>query len=358
MLSGHRGAVVRGIAGDRETPGEHSCLERIDSRAARPRGIRARSAGLTTSVTTWLASPNSTTRGLNVPALTSRAMVRKASGRSITTLPSVISGATRVLVRVRPDDEDDLPFARGLKDAQPGGVGVLEDDVDAARELRERLLLAGADVVPVADVGRHDANLGIDVARAALECAKALDDGGKLGAADHADRVRSRHRRRRACRRGTRRRRIRRSCPARFGPARAAGGRYENGMRKLWCDAPRGVLELEAVAEHEVVALASVLTEVFVELGRRLRLDVADLGAEAVADLEQPSVGAGVPRLVGDGPRCQERDFEGVSRRSGACCCRSRRHAAEARPANATSVENSRDTRVPEQSNPFHFNEL
>src|ERR1051325_9411603 len=58
-----------------------ACSE--STRAFTPAGIRAASAGLSTRVTTRLSSPSSTTRGLNVPAFTSRAMSRKASGRSI-----------------------------------------------------------------------------------------------------------------------------------------------------------------------------------------------------------------------------------------------------------------------------------
>ena len=73
----------------------------------------------------------------------------------MTTLPSVTSGATPFWLEFDPMTKRVLLFARGLKDAEPGGVSILEDHVDAARELRERLLLAGADVVPVADVRRR-----------------------------------------------------------------------------------------------------------------------------------------------------------------------------------------------------------
>ena len=73
--------------------------------------------------------------------------------------------------------------------------------------------------------------------------------------------------------------------PGEVRPGGAAGRRYENRMRKLWCDAARGVLKLEAVAEDEVVSLAPVLAEILVELRWRLRFDVADLGAEGVANL-------------------------------------------------------------------------
>ena len=128
-------------------------------------------------------------------------------------------------------------------------------------------------------------------------------------------------------------------------------------MRKLWCDASRGVLELEAVAEHQVVSLASVLAEVFVELRRRLRFDVADLGAERVADLEQPPVGPGIPRLVGHRPRCEERHPE--------CVCAVGNVLLPVTASHIRSKASERDqrgeqadTRWPEQSNPFHVNAL
>ena len=66
-----------------------------------------------------------------------------------------------VLIGVRSDDVCVLLLARGLKDAEPGGVSILENHVDALRELRERLLLAGADVVPVADVRRDNGDGGV-----------------------------------------------------------------------------------------------------------------------------------------------------------------------------------------------------
>src|SRR3954469_4199424 len=80
-------------------------------------------------------------------------------------------------------------LAGGLEHAEPGGVGVLEDDVGAAADLGERLLLAGADVVPVADVAGDDADLRVDALRAALEGFEAALDGRQLGAAEDADDV-------------------------------------------------------------------------------------------------------------------------------------------------------------------------
>ncbi len=51
-------------------------------------------AGLITSVTTSLSDPSLMSRGLKVFAFTSRATVRNACGRLITTLAMVMSGAT------------------------------------------------------------------------------------------------------------------------------------------------------------------------------------------------------------------------------------------------------------------------
>ena len=97
------------------------------------------------------------TRGLKRSSFTSRATVRNACGRSITTLPSVTSGATAFWLELEPTTQRLLRFARRLEDAEPRGVGVLEDDVGAAADLRERLLLARAHVIPVADVRREHA---------------------------------------------------------------------------------------------------------------------------------------------------------------------------------------------------------
>ena len=76
--------------------------------------------------------------------------------------------------------------ARG-EDAESGGVGVLEDDVGAARDLGEGLFLAGAHVIPVADVGGEDGDVRVDALGAALEGHEAGADRWQLGAADGAD---------------------------------------------------------------------------------------------------------------------------------------------------------------------------
>ena len=72
---------------------------------------------------------------------------------------------------------------------------------------------------------------------------------------------------------------------------------------ELGADPGGGVLVLEAVSEHEREAALGEVAEAFLELGRGARLDVADLGAELIADRREPLVGAGVPAAVGDRAR-------------------------------------------------------
>src|SRR5581483_10990381 len=94
------------------------------------------------------------------------------------------------------------------------------------------------------------------------------------------------------------------------------------------------VLELEAMAEDEVVALRTVLAEVFLE-GRRCRhLDVADVSAEGVADAKESLVGAGVPGVVGDRPWGEECDLEG-----GLTICRGARRVAGSARCQQENVE-------------------
>src|SRR5262249_10958377 len=85
----------------------------------------------------------------------------------------------------------------------------------------------------------------------------------------------------------------------------------EDRLRKLGADARRRLLVLEAVAEDEVEAAAGEVAEALLELGRRARLDVADLGAELVADRLQARPGAGVPAAVGDRAGREQRHAEG-----------------------------------------------
>src|SRR3979411_3131801 len=64
------------------------------TRTRMPGGRRFAIAGFTTSMTTWLLVPSEIGWGRKLLSATDRAIVRNAWGRSITTLPSVISGAT------------------------------------------------------------------------------------------------------------------------------------------------------------------------------------------------------------------------------------------------------------------------
>ena len=76
-------------------------------------------------------------------------------------------GGDAVLVGVRADDERLLRFARRLEDAEPRRVGVLEDDVGAAADLGECLLLPAltSSQLPMYDVST--ATFGFDRLRAA-----------------------------------------------------------------------------------------------------------------------------------------------------------------------------------------------
>src|SRR6185312_2826482 len=142
-----------------------------------------------------------------------------------------------------------------------------------------------------------------------LEGAEALDDRREGGAAECAELVGLGHRR------GEHAGQVRSvgETKGHAGQVRTrgrAGRRYINGMRKLWCHALRGVLELEPVAEDELITLRAVLAKILLEVGRRGRLDVADLGAEAVANPEQTVIRSAIPRLVGHRPGREQRDLK------------------------------------------------
>src|SRR6185503_13976697 len=80
--------------------------------------------------------------------------------------------------------------------------------------------------------------------------------------------------------------------------------------RKLWRDPTCGILELEAMAEHEGEFAGAVLAKVLLEIGWSRCLHVADFRAKAVADPKQPLIRAAVPRLIGDRSRRQQRHAE------------------------------------------------
>ena len=71
------------------------------------------------------------------------------------------------------------------------------------------------------------------------------------------------------------------------------------------------------MAEDERVALIPVLAKIFLELCRGFCLDVADLRSEAVSDAHESLIRPGVPRLVGDRARSEQRDLEAWSRGMG-----------------------------------------
>jgi len=59
-------------------------------------------------------------------------------------------------------------------------------------------------------------------------------------------------------------------------------------------------LKLEAVPKNEIVSLRAVLAKVLVEFSRCPGLNVADFGAEAVANPHEAVVGSSIPGLVAD----------------------------------------------------------
>ena len=82
-----------------------------------------------------------------------------------------------------------------------------------------------------------------------------------------------------------------------------AGRRHEDRLRVLLRDARGGVLELEAVAEHEPRVLRRVGAELLLEFRRRLHLHVRDGRAQLLLDRLETVVGARVPAGVRDRAR-------------------------------------------------------
>ena len=151
-----------------------------------------------------------------------------------------------------------------------------------------------AHVVPVADVRGEHAHFRIDGASSFLECGEAFLHGWKLGAADHTEHVRLRHRT------GQHAGEVR--CVGKgkldSGDVRAtrrARGCDEDGLGKLRSNTLGGVLVLKAMPEHEIVALCAVLPELLLEFGGGLRLDLADCCAKAVPDAQESFVRTTVP---------------------------------------------------------------
>src|SRR5262245_4442390 len=214
-----------------------------------------------------------------------------------------------ILVGIRANDERILALACRLEHAKSSGIGVLKNDVDTARELGECLLLSGADVIPVPDVRRDDADRRIDGVRSFLERAKAFDHWRKFGSSNGAQLVRFRHRRREYSREVGRvgEPELDASDIWRWLSARSD---QIDGLGKLGGDSLGRVLVLEAMANDQVVSLRPVLSEVVVELRGSLRLYVADRCAEAIANLLEATVGSCVPGLIGDRSWCEESNLE------------------------------------------------
>ena len=145
---------------------------------------------------------------------------------------------------------------------------------------------------------------------ARLEREEAALDGRELRAADRADLTALRERAGEHT--GEIRRLLEPEHDRRHVRAHAIAARGdEYRLREIGADAVGRILELEAVADHEIVALRAILPEVLLEVRRGSHFDVAHLRAETVAHAEQTLVGAGVPAVIGDRAWSKERDSEG-----------------------------------------------
>ena len=74
-----------------------------------------------------------------------------------------------VLIGIRSDHPNAFSFLGGLEHTEPSCVGVLEDHVGAAPNLRECLFFPRARVIPVSNEGGDDFDFRIDRARARCE---------------------------------------------------------------------------------------------------------------------------------------------------------------------------------------------
>jgi hypothetical protein len=64
------------------------------------------------------------------------------------------------------------------------------------------------------------------------------------------------------------------------------------------------------MAEDKVISLCTVLPEILFKLCGRLRLDMTNAGAETIADPQEPTIGASVPRLIGNWTRREQSNAE------------------------------------------------
>src|SRR5689334_7293332 len=100
----------------------------------------------------------------------------------------------RVLVRVRAEYVGIARLANGLKNPQPRGIGVLENHIDAAGQLRECLFFARTDVIPISDVAGDHLCAGVHAMNAVGKCVEALSNRWQLGTTDYTHTIRASHR--------------------------------------------------------------------------------------------------------------------------------------------------------------------
>ena len=163
---------------------------------ARPAGIRRASAGLSTSVTTCVASPSSMTPRLERSGLDlfrdrekrERKIDHDAAERDV--------GRDAVLIGVRSDD-----VARSSSRARPERRRARRHQHSGRSRRRPATICASACSFPAltsSQLPMYDVTTliaGLTRVRALLERVEALDDRRQLRAADHADLVGLRHRR-------------------------------------------------------------------------------------------------------------------------------------------------------------------
>ena len=159
-----------------------------------------------------------------------------------------------VLVGVGSQNECFSGLSRRLEYTQTRRIRVLEDDVRAAPDLCERLLLSRAHVLPVSEVGRKHGDPGIHRTGACGKGGKALFYRWKLGTANYTQHVGF------GQRTGNHTSKV--GCvgkgelhPRDIGTAGRTGSRDEDGFGKIRADPSGSILKLEPMTEDEVVPL-------------------------------------------------------------------------------------------------------
>jgi hypothetical protein len=90
----------------------------------------------------------------------------------------------------------------------------------------------------------------------------------------------------------------------------------ENRIGKVCRHRQRGVLKLETVPQHHIVALAGIVAERVFERRRIfVQLDIADIGVEFPFDAQERVVGDPVPALLGDAARHEQAHLEAFRKR-------------------------------------------